>query len=131
MVTRELKCADCRVVATEEPNTFPEMRPPCPSCGSKARLHEVQITERVALHAKVRVKAVHSGKGRPFYEALYADDLHRKSGKWMYREMVVDRRANRYQERVIDRDTGVVVHACDEPLTRHQGHGTARRRKPE
>jgi len=44
----------------------------------------------------------------------------------MNREMIVDREGNRYLEKVTDPETGEVVHSCEEPLSEHQGHGTAK-----
>jgi hypothetical protein len=41
-------------------------------------------------------------------------------------QRVIDRLANWYHERVTDPTTGAVVHECDEPLTQHRGHGSAK-----
>ena len=75
------------------------------------------------------MKARHGTKERPFYEAKSGAELHRKSGKWMNREMVVDRETDRYLEVVTDPETGEVVHRCEEPLSEHRGHGDAKKSK--
>ena len=41
---------------------------------------------------------------------------------------VIDREINIYHEKVIDPKSGAVVHECDEPLTAHYGHGSAKKR---
>jgi hypothetical protein len=52
-----------------------------------------------------------------------------RDGALAYHRRVMDRDADRYIETVTMRETGEVVHHCDEPLSKHQGHGSARQRK--
>ena len=44
----------------------------------------------------------------------------------MERLKVEDRRQDRYKEVVRDPDTSEIIHECEEPLSEHQGHGSAR-----
>jgi hypothetical protein len=74
------------------------------------------------------MKARHGTSGRPFHEAKFGADLHRATGRWMERELVIDRENDRYGERVIDPETGEIVYLCEEPLSQHQGHGTAKKK---
>lgn len=46
--------------------------------------------------------------------------------KYVRKESLIDRDANRRYEKVIDPDTGEVIHHCDYPLTEHCGHGSAK-----
>lgn len=39
-------------------------------------------------------------------------------------ERLIDRQNNRYFEKVVARETGEVVHQCDEALSDHKGHGS-------
>jgi len=48
----------------------------------------------------------------------------------MERLLVIDRERDCYLERVTDPQTGAVIHACDEPLSAHWGHGSARSSSP-
>ena len=43
---------------------------------------------------------------------------------------LIDRLNNRYSEQVIDPATGQVVQKCDQPLTDHREHGSAKKPKP-
>lgn len=43
----------------------------------------------------------------------------------MQRDLMIDRENDRYFERVVDPETGKVLRICEEPLSQHQGHGTA------
>ena len=40
----------------------------------------------------------------------------------------VDRDGNWYRETFLDPETGEVLHHCEEPLTEHRGHGSAKGR---
>jgi len=67
------------------------------------------------------------GVNRPRIEFVEGDDLHRDFGRWMKLSRQIDRENDRYRETVVDPKTGRVVHECDEPLSEHRGHGSAKR----
>ena len=54
------------------------------------------------------------------------DDWSHRAQRYMSKSRRIDERANRYQESVIDPQSGVEIHHCDEPLTGHRGHGSAK-----
>ena len=39
---------------------------------------------------------------------------------------IIDKENDRYYERIVDPDTGDVIREVDEPLSTHQGHGSAK-----
>jgi len=90
------------------------------------RHFEVAVSGEVTLHSKLALKAKRGGKGRPFMEHVVGDDLHRKSGVWMKLTRVIDHVRNWYSEKVFNPKTGEVVHETEEPLSDHQGHGSAK-----
>jgi hypothetical protein len=47
--------------------------------------------------------------------------------KWMHRQKTENRREDRYTETVTDPDTGEIGHHVDEPLSKHRGHGSAKK----
>jgi hypothetical protein len=126
--TTVVKCAKCSTVINDAPDVPVADRTLCPTCGSTARLFEVEIRETSVLRDSRGMKARHGGAGRPFFEAKEGANLHRKSGRWMQRDLVIDRDNDRYLERVVDPETGAVIHECEEPLSQHQRHGTAKRK---
>ncbi len=91
-----------------------------------ARAFEVEIAETVTFRDALGMKARHGTGGRPFYETKSGADFHRATGQWMQRDLVVDRENDRYVERVVDPETGEIIHVCEEPLSKHRGHGTAK-----
>ena len=44
---------------------------------------------------------------------------------------IIDRRHNRYYEKVHDPESREVIREVDEPLTDHQGRGDAKRRRQD
>jgi hypothetical protein len=66
--------------------------------------------------------------GRPKYEAVQGDDLHRKTGIWMKLTRIIDRANDWYQEIVTNPQTGEEVHKIEEPLSEHRGHGSAKKK---
>jgi hypothetical protein len=81
------------------------------------------------MRAKIAYKLKGVGKKKPIVEGISGEDLHRDSGKWMYKERVIDHEKNRYKEVVTDLETGNIVHNCEEPLDKHTGHGSAKKGK--
>jgi hypothetical protein len=49
-----------------------------------------------------------------------------RGGATAQKDQTFDRDGDHYFETVTVRDTGEVVHHCDEPLSQHRGHGSDR-----
>lgn len=122
------KCGQCGIQLNEPQSLQPEQRAPCPMCGSLSRSFSVTIHEALPpVRDSVRYKARHGGKGKPFAEGKGGQEFRHVSGKWVNREMGINRDTNEYFERVTDPDTGEILHECREPLTDHRGHGAAKK----
>lgn len=127
-VFQTMKCQDCGEVL-EEPSDLPlEGRSPCPKCGSESRHFEVTISETAIVHEHVGIKARHGASGKPFLESKFGDSFYRKTKEWVSREMTVDRENDRYKELITHPETGEVIHHCEEPLSEHRGHGSAKKK---
>lgn len=84
------------------------------------------MSETVTLRASLRTKHKDSNR-KILAEGFSGDDLHRKSGKWMKKERVIDHAKDEYKEVVTDPEDGRIVHQCEEPLSKHIGHGSAKK----
>jgi hypothetical protein len=125
---QEVFCGDCGAALDEQPSQPPEKRKPCPDCGSSRRRFAVQMEEAaVKIRSSLRVKAKAGGKGEPFQEEKIGDDYWWKAGRWTTVQRLIDRRRNRYVERIADPETGEIIKDVDEPLTEHRGHGSDRK----
>jgi excisionase family DNA binding protein len=100
---------------------------PCPECGSTARMVRHRIRRELNLRGGVRYKGRSKEGGRPWIKGRSEPDLWRDTGIMVERQLQVNRRDDRYTERVTDPATGEVIHETDELLSAHQGHGSARR----
>jgi len=128
-----VKCgnSECGVILDEPQGTPLEQRAGCPKCGSRLRL----VTDEMAVTATgspgLQAKARHGqpGKIKPFLILQSIVGIFRKTGERTHREKVADCDNDRYRERVISLESGKVLHECDEPLSEHRGHGSAKNPK--
>ena len=67
-----------------------------------------------------------NSKKNPRVECKVGASYSHDKKKCMHREMYVDKRQDQYREVVSDPDTGEVIHQCEEPLSKHRGHGDAK-----
>ena len=128
-----VKCNKCGQLIDQAVDTPLNQRKPCPSCGSTARRIEMELEAKLSFHTKLRIKARHGqpGQVRPFLTLQTGDDLFVDTGEWNQREKVEDRDNDRYFELIINPKTGEVIHVCEEPLSKHQGHGSDKTKSPK
>ena len=101
----------------------------CPNCGSKKRLTKLKLEGELELHKQVKGKEKENNTKEPVKEFTVGDDLHRKSGKWHNKERYIDRKNDSYIEIIKDKNTGKIIHKCEEPLSKHKGHGSDKHKK--
>ena len=118
----EIYCKDCGKKLTREDKI-------CPNCGSKKKHIKSIFEVEIGLPSQIKGKVKKQGVRKPIKEFKVGDDLHHKSGKWHHREMYIDRENNQYKEIVKDKTTGEIIHECMEPLSKHKGHGSAKRKR--
>jgi len=124
----EFQCGTCGAPINEPQDISPDKRTPCSACGSTIRHINVSVTETASLHESLKFKHKNAS-GESLAEGLSGDDLHRNSGRWMQKERLIDWGNDRYREVVTDPETGIIVHHCEEPLSKHRGHGSAKKTK--
>jgi hypothetical protein len=125
---RDVACAGCGQKLIEPVNLPHADRTPCPVCGSTSRRVDVEHNATLTPRAQLDVKGRRSGLKKPFIHQKIGSSLFRKIGRWMNRKMAVDRENDLYREVVVDPETGVEIHRCEEPLSKHFGHGSAKKK---
>jgi len=124
----ELGGANCQACGTAYPieiaRSMRSGAQPCAACGETNPVYHLTLT------ATSRTRVVMQGKARDvaakvFTEMKSGDDFHRDSGRWRHLLRLIDRRNNRYVERITEHD-GTVAREVDGPLTEHRGHGADR-----
>lgn len=118
----EEKCSNCGI--NLESKNEKNLKIPCPNCGSLKRTILLQFIDKVTFHENIRTKEKESGK--VIREVFSGEDLSTSQNKWMIKERIIDRKKDEYYEKVSDLETGEVIHDCNEPLTSHFGHGSAK-----
>lgn len=108
---------------------MPEARHPCVACGSTARFFAVSIEEAVTLRSGLGFKHKRPGHKKPIAEGFTRPETARSTVAAVERMMHVDREKDHYVETVTEYETGTVVHHCDEKLSEHIGHGSAKKRE--
>jgi hypothetical protein len=83
----------------------------------------------VEIHERARLRLREGEAGRWRCETIAGQEYWKQGGKWVEKTRTVDRQENRYTERVVDPQTGEVIHECDEPLDAHRDHGFAKPRR--
>jgi predicted RNA-binding Zn-ribbon protein involved in translation (DUF1610 family) len=123
--TNIVVCVSCGNLIDESLDVSAVVRNPCANCGSLGRRFEASIVETVTASVKLGVKHKVRGVAKPIFESVGGLDYHRKTGKWNQLERVIDRQNDWYEEKVVDPESGAIVHHCAEKLSDHRGHGSA------
>ncbi len=104
----------------------------CPQCGSKnltkydRRIENESFNIRDKFEAKAKNDALPSKKKIVFeYQQGFDRSQVTESG-YVQKERLIDRKNDKYKEVVKD-DNGKIIHHCEEPLSDHYGHGTAKK----
>ena len=119
-------CPLCKIGMLVTTDTRPDGHAKHFSCGHTH--YDIHLEETLTLRAMLGFKARTQGRGKPYIEGKIGDDRHDATGKWMQLRRIVDRAKDWYEEVVTDPETGKVVHRCEEPLSEHQGRGSAKRK---
>jgi hypothetical protein len=93
----------------------------CKGCGVK--LHPISGSGNV-LRGSAWRNGMSKTKGLLFKQQITFGSQRNRGDVPVRHERLIDRQNNRYSEKVTARDTGEVIHHCDEPLTDHTGHGS-------
>ena len=129
MADRSVKCGECGAILADGPE---HVGKPCPGCGSSKRAYYVGVSESSEVHERLSAKVKDpgkTGKRKIRTESVSGDDLHRATGRWNKLDRYIDHENDRYRERIVDPETGAVIQSVDEPLSEHQGHGSAKKGK--
>lgn len=123
-------CGSCGESLDELTNLDPARRQPCPKCASLSRKMFVGVSgEMPPPHSSLRAKGRHAGatgKRKHFIETFTGADWSHRLQRFVRKVRILDRDNDRYVEKVVDPETGEVLRDVSEPLSEHQGRGSAR-----
>jgi hypothetical protein len=128
--SRSAACAACsqRYSADQLDAIFAGHRPGCANCGEVAVALGITVNDSVTVREMLAFKAKgdRDGKRKVFLEGKAGDELHHDTQRWTVISRRIDRDNDWYDEVISDAETVEVLHECHEPLSEHQGHGSAR-----
>jgi PHP family Zn ribbon phosphoesterase len=125
-MTLYYKCSNCDTIYDLQETSSEPIS--CPTCGSLQDL-SVSVEETIQVHEWIKKKDKLPGVKRPSGEQVIGDEIAFDTGKWVYKQQIIDRTNNWYYEIVIDKETGNIIHLCSEPLDQHLGYGSDKERK--
>jgi hypothetical protein len=124
MIDEEIFCSDCgSPLIDDKPMDDLSQRKPCPHCGSLKRTHHASILETLTVRDYYKMVAKRRGKKRPIFELESGSKRSIALDKRVHLERNIDRENDLYVERITDYETGEIIHECEEPLSKHMGHG--------
>lgn len=128
-------CRNCGKSLDEPTDLDPAHRQPCPKCASLSRKMSVGLPgEMPPPHSSLKGRGRHAGatgKRKWSIETFTGADWSHSLQRFVRKVRILDRDNDRYVEKVVDPETGEVLRDVEEPLSEHQGHGSAKFPKSE
>lgn len=81
-------------------------------------------------HEMTRLQERSSERRKWIRDLKIGHELWRDAGRWTQKYRFADRASDEYVEHIFDLETGEVIRSVREPLSKHQGHGSAKARRP-
>jgi hypothetical protein len=124
-------CAKCELSLPEDPPGGP--RVPCPRCGATARVVDMEFHSNIDAHdswrAQLKRPSLPSDR-KLRWDSFSGHEYNHELGKMVRKERTLDKDLDQYVERLIDIESGEIIHECVEPLSEHTGHGSAKKKRP-
>lgn len=102
---------------------------PCPTCGATARTIEVTAHATASVHESALVQGYEANRSKKqgLFIRILSGVVPSVAHGFVRLHRLIDKRNNRYLEHVETLD-GTTLHHCEEPLSEHRGHGSAKPR---
>lgn len=119
--------ADAHTVEEQEALTAQ----PCPNCGGFGRSMGASQEETITFRDGNRFKLKRQGERTAYVEGVNEPLFSHDRGKLVHQERLIDRDNDAYAKDLTDYETGEVFYTVREPLSKHQGRGDAKLKKPK
>lgn len=103
----------------------------CPYCGESGYTVSIELAESMKIHEQSRGKVKdpefkQKKGGHVAREFKTGESYSQRDKKFYDYYQDINRKEDSYREEVTDSETGEVIHSCNESLTDHVGHGSAK-----
>ncbi len=119
-------CSDCGAEISVVNDTI-TYRTPCATCGGISRAFQKSLSGSLVLRSSLRLTGFVTSKTKWFVKLMSEPSFTHHLRVWCHRLKVENKRTNEYLEILTNPETGEILHKCEEPLTEHHGHGTAKK----
>lgn len=132
--SRKVECKNCGAAL---PSDWARLEnQPCPKCGSYTLRISLQVKADMSIRGLMKGKVKDPNhklkRNRPSREVKAGTEPQKdRPSKWVCVYRDINREHDTYDEKVVDEETGEVLHECHERLSDHKGHGSAKRGTPE
>lgn len=131
MTESNVWCAKCDLSLPEDPPEEP--RVPCPRCGATARAFDMYVESNLvgypSFRGQLKRPSLPSDK-KLRWDSFSGYEYSHKLGKMVRKVKALDKDLDQWVERVTDIESGETIHECVEPLSKHTGHGSAKKKEP-
>jgi hypothetical protein len=94
-----------------------------------AQFFKRELTAQLKFSGGIRGVAFACGAKSKWFVKIMSERVWQHTRKvWGHRYKMEDKRNDNYVERVADLQTGEEIHFCNEKLSEHRGHGSAKKR---
>jgi hypothetical protein len=123
--TIKVYCKSCAYLVCEISNADEDKAKECPKCGSLRRFH---LTWNPPQLTGLKSLSWQGSKSNYGHKGIVGPSYSKSLNRYVFRAVSIEKSIDRYSEIIVDPETGQVLHHCDEPLSKHQGHGSAKKR---
>jgi predicted nucleic acid-binding Zn-ribbon protein len=125
----QVDCAACGYVFddTDEAMSI-DSREPCPQCGATARKAHARFEAELKPTSSLHGVGYTGRKANWFAKFWSRTELFKLSNRYHKVERSLNKRADEYNEVIHDAASGELVREVHEPLSKHQGHGSAKKK---
>ena len=126
LIKTAVSCVSCDVYILSQTPLNELVNKPCPFCSGTVA-HSINLSVDM-IHVGLKTKVKDPNFSRPTVEQVGGESYSHKLGRWVRIRRVIDRVRNWYSETITDPSTGEVIHKCEEPLSKHTDHGSAKKK---
>ncbi len=119
---KQIFCKDCNQELKEKDKL-------CFNCGSKYKRIILQLHDKLRIVEQLNMRVKDFNTKKTVIKSVVGDDFSVGKNKYVHKERVINKRDDKYFETVKDKETGEIIHNCDEKLSEHKGHGSAKFKK--
>lgn len=100
-----------------------------PICGGHDYSVSLSTSDSIGIHDRARIWEKGNkinGKKKNCRDIVTGADYSKQCGKYVEKIRDINRTDDKYTEIVRDYETGEIIHFCNEKLSAHTGHGSAK-----